>query len=168
MARKEWAEANPDLVARILSGWLRAVNFINLDANKEEVLDYMSAFFEDHDIYIPRKSLELDLRLVGLFGLTQQLELMERRGEPPLSNYDIWTNEVGEFMLENGVISELTRPTTYIYDTYMKMVSDDPELRAWALGQEIPETVDGSAASSGANWLMAVASTLFLLARYEW
>ena len=163
MARKEWAEENPDLVAKILSGWLRAVHFINLDANKEEVLDYMAAFFEEHEIYIPRKSLELDLRLVGLFGLTQQLELMERRGEPPLSNYDIWTNEVGSFMLENGVIMELTDPTTYIDDKYMRMVSDDPELRAWALGQEIEETATDSGALLGAGTLFSVVSTTSLL-----
>ena len=162
MARREWAEANPELVAKVLSGWLRAVTFINLDSNKEEVLDYMAAFFQEHDIEIPRNSLELDLRLVGLFGLTQQLELMERRGEPPLSNYDIWTNEVGNFMLENGVISELTDPTTYIDDTYTKMVSEDPELRAWALGQKELEP-DISDSRTGCPWILAVASSCLLL-----
>lgn len=113
MVRKEFAEEKPETVAKILSGWLRAVHFMNTQANKEEVLDYMSAFFEENNLSIPRSSLELDLRLVGLFGLKQQLDLMERRGNPPLSNYDIWTNEVGSFMLDNGVISELKDPTTY-------------------------------------------------------
>lgn len=163
MARREWAEANPDLVAKILAGWLRAVNFINMDKNKQEVLDYMADFFEDHDIDIPRKSLELDLRLVGLFGLTQQLELMERRGNPPLSNYDIWTNEVGNFMLENGVVAKLTDPTTYIDDAYMRKVSNDPILRAWALGQEVDLTPAPSGAHASAHWFFAVASTCMLL-----
>jgi len=163
MARREWAEANPDLVAKVLAGWLRAVHFINLDTNKEEVLDYMSAFFQEHDIVIPKTSLELDLRLVGLFGLTQQLELMERRGEPPLSNYDIWTNEVGNFMLENGVIAKLTDPTTYIHDTYMKRVSENPELRAWALGQAATETDEASGAWADCHWMLAVASSCLLL-----
>lgn len=162
MARREWAEENPDLVAKILAGWLRAVAFINLDANKEEVLDYMGKFFEDHDIQIPRSSLELDLRLVGLFGLTQQLELMARRGEPPLSNYDIWTNEVGTFMLDNGVISDLTDPTTYIDDKYMRMISDNPELRAWALGQRTEQQTSG--AMSSFQLLLAAASSCLLLA----
>lgn len=157
MARREWAEANPDLVAKVLAGWLRAVNFINLDANKEEVLDYVSAFFEKHEIVIPRTSLELDLRLVGLFGLTQQLELMERRGEPPLSNYDIWTNEVGNFMLENGVISTLTDPTTYIDDTYMKRVSENAELKAWAVGDTPPAADKGSGARANHQWMLVVA-----------
>ncbi|CAB9507977.1 ABC-type nitrate sulfonate bicarbonate transport [Seminavis robusta] len=147
MVRKQFAEEKPMTVAKVLSGWLRSVNFINTESNKEEVLDYMSAFFAEKDVNIPRSSLELDLRLVGLFGLQQQLDLMERRGEPPLSNYDIWTNEVGNFMLENGVISTLTDPTTYIDDKYMRMVNDDPQLKDWAEGKEVLGST-GSAATS--------------------
>jgi len=43
--RREFADENPMAVAKILAGWLRAVSFINNKSNKEEVLDYMSAFF---------------------------------------------------------------------------------------------------------------------------
>lgn len=148
MVRREFAEENPEAVAKILSGWLRAVTFMNLQTNKEEVLDYMAAFFDENNVSIPRDSLALDLRLVGLFGLKQQLDLMERRGNPPLSNYDIWTNEVGSFMLENGVISVLTDPTTYIDDKYIKMVNANSEWRAWALGEEkAPEPENSGAAN---------------------
>lgn len=161
MVRKEFAEENPSAVAKILSGWLRAVNFINNDDNKNEVLDYMSAFFAAKNVTIPRSSLELDLRLVGLFGLEQQLDLMERRGNPPLSNYDIWTNEVGSFMLDNGVIAQLTNPTTYIDDQYMKMVNANPQLRDWAKGLDPSSASDASGAD---NWTFttAMASTLVL------
>lgn len=141
MTRQEFAEENPVAVAKVLAGWLRAVHFINQDANREEVLDFMAAFFAEHEVQIPRSSLELDLILVGLFGLQTQLDLMERRGDPALSNYDIWTNEVGNFMLENGVVSNLTSPADYITDEYLKMINDDPELRDWATGK-IPEGLD--------------------------
>ena len=110
--------------------------------------------------------LEFVLLLVGLYGLTEQLKVMERLGEPPLSTYDIWTNEVGNFMLDNGLISELTDPTTYITDTYMKMVSEDPKLRAWALGQDPSETETASGTSARLQGgLLAPAATglLFLI-----
>ena len=161
MVRKAFAEENPKAVAKILAGWLRAVTFINSDANKEEVLDYMSAFFAENNVTIPRSFLELDLRLVGLFGLKQQLDLMERRGNPPLSNYDIWTNEVGSFMLDNGVVTELTDPTTYIDDQYMKMVNADPELRDWADGKDKVQSNTGSGADS-LIFISVLASALVL------
>lgn len=164
MTRKAFAEEKPMTVAKILAGWLRAVTFINNEINKEEVLDYMSAFFANNDIEIPRSSLEEDLRLVGLFDLEQQLDLMERRGSPPLSNYDIWTNEVGKFMLENGVISELTDTEEYIDNKYMKMVNDDPELRDWATGKEVEQAAStgspGFALQGLAAIVVAVAASL--------
>jgi len=150
MARREFAEANPETVAKFLSAWLRAIDFINNDENQEEVLDYMAAFYEEHDVDIPRPSLELDLRLVGLFGLEEQLDLMERRGSPPTSNYDIWTNEVANFMLNNGVISELVSPTTYIDDQYMQMVNMDPALKSYATGEEATGELAAPASAAGA------------------
>jgi hypothetical protein len=87
-------------------------------------------------VVIPRSSLELDLTLVGLFELEQQLDLMTRRGSPPLSTYDIWTNEVGKFLGDNGVIESMPDPTTFIHDKYMQMVKSDKQLEEWALGND--------------------------------
>lgn len=137
MVRKEFAEEKPMTVAKILAGWLRAVNFINTKTNREEVLDYMSAFFSEKNVDIPRSALELDLQLVGLFELQQQLDLMMRRGSPPLSTYDIWTNEIGKFLVDNGVIESMPDPATFIDNKYMQMVKSDKQLENWATGKNL-------------------------------
>jgi ABC-type nitrate/sulfonate/bicarbonate transport system substrate-binding protein len=152
MARRAFTEEKPRVVAKVLAGWLRAVEFIKEDGNKNEVLDFMTEFFSDNGVDIPKSSLELDLRLVGLFGLDQQLDLMERKGggdNTPTSRYDIWTNEVGNFMKENGVISEVPDPATYITDEFMKLVNADPMLKNFATGGEMPSTDTNSAAGAG-------------------
>ncbi|CAB9507972.1 ABC-type nitrate sulfonate bicarbonate transport [Seminavis robusta] len=148
MVRQEFAEEKPMTVAKVLSGWLRAVEFINDDSNKEEVVNAMADFFAEADVILPRSALELDLRLVGLFGLARQLELMLRQGDPPNSQYDIWTSEVGNFMLENGVVTSLEPPATYIDDKYMKMVNDDPQLKDWAEGKSVPALESSQSAST--------------------
>jgi hypothetical protein len=148
MVRKEFAEENPMTVAKVLAGWLRAVHFINMKSNKEEVLDYMTVFYAENNVVLPRSSLELDLSLVGLFELEQQLDLMTRRGSPPLSTYDIWTNEVGKFLNDNGVIESVPDPTTFIDDTYMQMVKSDKLLEDWALGND-PAATSASSPSLG-------------------
>lgn len=137
MARKAFAEQRPRAMAKILAGWLRAVTFINHQANIREVVDIMSSLIEEHNITTPRSYLEFDLRLVGLYGLQQQLDLMERPAESEASNYDIWTDKVGSFMLESGIIAEIPNATSFIDDYYMRLVDDDTDLRSWALGEEI-------------------------------
>lgn len=119
---------------------------------------------------IPRSSLELDLALVGSFGLEQQLNLMERRGTELLSNYDIiWTNEVGEFMLNNGVVSELPIPSKYIDVAYMKIVAGDPMLRDWAQGkvtnpnEPLPSGVPSSTVVSALASALLLAAAAYLV-----
>ena len=104
MVRKEFAEENPMTVAKILSGWLRAVTFINDEANKEEVLEFISTFYAKYNVEIPRSSMEMDLKLVGLFELDKQLDWMTRVGSPPTSDFDRTTNDVANFLASNGVI----------------------------------------------------------------
>ncbi|CAB9503179.1 ABC-type nitrate sulfonate bicarbonate transport [Seminavis robusta] len=135
MVRSDFALASPMVVAKVLAGWLRAVNFINTQDNFKETMLYMSSFYGDRSLEAPSAaSLGLELRLVGLFGLQLQLDLMERRGEPPLSNYDIWTNEVGAFLLDKGAILTQVDPTKYITDEFLIMINEDEFLKDWATG----------------------------------
>ena len=166
MVRKEFAEEKPMTVAKVLAGWLRAVTFIMADANKEEVLDSMSAFFEKNNVKIPRSSLELDLKLVELFDLEQQLNLMERRGSPPTSTYDIWTNEVANFLESNGVIKSVPDPSTFIDDKYMKMIKSDKQLEDWALGKEL--AASGSTMISSSNFVMVTSIVLLVFATFHY
>lgn len=145
MVRKDFAEQKPKVVARVLAGWLRAVDFINNESNRVAVLDYQATFFSNNGVELPRSSLELDLRLVGLYSLDKQLKYMDRGGNPPISNYDRWTDDVGKFMLENNVVTSVPNTTTYITDQYLKMVKDDPSLRAFATTNREPAEASGAA-----------------------
>jgi hypothetical protein len=129
-----FAEENPDKVARVLTGWLRAVAFMN-DPDKEwETKHYISEFLTLNGVEISEGSRKTHADLVGLFGLEIQLNLMERRGKPALSNYDIWTNDVGRFMKDKKMLEggEIPLPWSCISDKYMQMVRADPELNDFA------------------------------------
>jgi hypothetical protein len=168
MVRKEFAEEKPMTVAKILAGWLRAVNFINTETNREEVLDHMANFFAEHNVEISRSALELDLKLVALFELQQQVDLMARRGSPPLSPYDTWTNDVGKFLVENGVLESVPDPTTFIDDKYIQMVKSDKQLENWATGGNL---TDASASCLSLcfhyyDFVVPVSLTLYVLSSF--
>ena len=166
MVRQEFAEEKPKVVALVLAGWLRAVEFINNDDNLNQVLEYMDTFFFENGVNLTRSLLELDLKLVGLFDLEKQLELMERRSDPPISSFDRWTNQIGEFLMENNVFLSVPEPSTYIRDRYMKMVNEDEFLRAFAtMGGDSNQKSDAFSAriSHWFSFQVAVVTTALLL-----
>ena len=111
IARGDYAEQNPENVAKFLAVYLRAWSWMN--ANRPEAIAMMKEF---------------DTR--PTFNLAQQLERMDRsRGA---SAVDTWFADIAAFMRGTGALPNVPASSDYITDVYMKRVMDDPRLREFA------------------------------------
>jgi hypothetical protein len=127
-------EANPDLVARFLAGWLRGINYMKNPANLEEL---MMAFREFGEETLPGRFFVADsvilenLELSVMYNLEEQLEIFDRsEGD---SVVDGWYTGVGDFMTEIEMIAENPEAASYITDEYLKLVDANETLKAFTL-----------------------------------
>ncbi|MEO5845047.1 MAG: ABC transporter substrate-binding protein [Caldimonas sp.] len=128
IARGEYAEQNPQNVAKFLAVYLRAWSWMN--ANKPEAIAMMKKFYEQGGVAISEASMKREFDTRPTFDLTSQLARMDRaRGN---SDMDSWFGQIGIFMRGTGAIPTVPQPNDYITDVYMKRVAADPKLREFA------------------------------------
>lgn len=159
MVREDFLEDKFDVVVRTMAAWLRGIEFMKNEKNTERVFDYMEEFYDKQGLKLSRSAMETDMRLNKLFGLDQQLELMERGGDTEQSDYDFWTIDISEFMLNNGVVSSYPKPVDYITDSVFKAIQADPELASFARFCEVD---CGASAAPTFGWMNHVCLSLFL------
>ena len=134
MVRGDFADEYPDVVAKILAAYLRGVSFMQNKQVEKQVLEI------SYDFYLfagnpPANeiSLQEDLLLRPLFNLDQQLDAMNRNfANNYESELDKHYLELEDFLFDHNVIEQKFLPKEYVTDLYMKMVSDDEELRAFS------------------------------------
>ena len=128
IARGEYAEQNPEEVARFLAVYLRAWSWMN--ANRPDALVMMRKFYEQGGVNITDASLKKEFATRPTFSLEQQLARMDRsRGN---SDMDAWFGQISTFMRGTGAINTVPQSSEYITDAYMKRVNADPKLREFA------------------------------------
>jgi NitT/TauT family transport system substrate-binding protein len=128
IVRGEYAEQNPDAVAKFLAVYLRAWSWAN--ANKAEAIAMMKKFYEQGGVSISEASMKKEFDTRPTFNLAQQVQNMDRaRGA---STTDGWFSAIGEFMKGTGAIQTVPTPADFITDAYMKRVAADPKLRDFA------------------------------------
>jgi NitT/TauT family transport system substrate-binding protein len=128
IARGEYAEQNPENVARFLAVYLRAWKWAN--ANPAEAIAMMRKFYEQGGVSISDASMKKEFDTRPTFDLAGQLARMDRaRGA---SEVDGWFSAIGEFMRGTGAIPAVPAPADYITDAFMKRVQADPKLREFA------------------------------------
>ena len=128
IARGEYAEQNPENVAKFLAVYLRAWSWMN--ANKPEAIAMMKKFYDQGGVAISEASMMREFDTRPTFDLTSQLARMDRaRGN---SDMDSWFGQIGIFMRGTGAIPTVPLPNDYITDVYMKRVAADPKLREFA------------------------------------
>jgi len=135
--RKAFFEEKPVLVQRVMAAWLRGITFVKNESNREEVLSHIQDFFVQNNVTLSRASMEKDLNLIGFYNLTQQMEFMVRRGDPPSSDYDYSIVEMSEFLLNNGVVTTYPPPIEYITNEVFETIDKDPFLKAFANGENV-------------------------------
>lgn len=132
VARPDFAEQNPELVARFLAVFLRGIEWAK--ANPAEAREMLLDFYSDGGVEISDTAVEAEFDLRPTFGLEEQLGLLDR-GDGA-SDIDDWLTEIGAFMTEVGTLESAPEAESFIDPSYMQMVMDDPELAAFATLQD--------------------------------
>lgn len=128
IARGDYAQQNPQNVARFLAVYLRAWSW--MQANRPAALALMREFYGQGGTQVGSASLEKEFALRPTFDLDQQLARMDRsRGS---SDMDSWFDQIAAFMRAAGAIQSTPAAQDYITDAYLKRVHADPKLRAFA------------------------------------
>ncbi len=128
IARGEYAEQNPENVAKFLAVYLRAWKWMS--ANKAEAIAMMQKFYAQGGVSISEASMKKEFDTRPTFDLAQQLARMDRtRGN---SDVDSWFTQIGIFMRGTGAIQVMPQANDYITDAFMKRVQADPKLRDFA------------------------------------
>ncbi|MBO0902556.1 ABC transporter substrate-binding protein [Jiella sonneratiae] len=125
---KEFAEAHPDDVAKFLAVYLRGWSWAK--SHEDEAKKMALAFYKQGGLEATPEAMDEEFKLRPVFSLDEQLKLLDASsGE---SKVDTWFSDIGKFMASVGTLPENPDPKSYVTDKYMKMVADDPKLRAFA------------------------------------
>jgi ABC-type nitrate/sulfonate/bicarbonate transport system substrate-binding protein len=128
IARGEYAEQNPEAVAKFLAVYLRGWSWAN--ANKAEAIALMKKFYEQGGVSISEASMKKEFDTRPTFDIASQVARMDRsRGN---SDMDSWFGQIAIFMRGTGAIQTVPLSSDYITDAYMKRVMADPKLREFA------------------------------------
>ena len=128
IARGDYAEQNPENVAKFLAVYLRAWKWAN--ANQPQAIAMMRKFYEQGGVTISDASLKKEFDTRPTFDLATQIARMDRsRGN---SDMDAWFGQIAIFMRGTGAIQTVPQPTEFITDAYMQRVASDPKLREFA------------------------------------
>ena len=128
IARGEYAEQNPENVAKFLAVYLRAWKWMS--AHKPEAIAMMKKFYDQGGVSISDASMKKEFDTRPTFDLASQVARMDRsRGN---SDMDVWFGQIGIFMRGTGAIQTIPQSGDYITDSYMKRVAADPKLRDFA------------------------------------
>jgi ABC-type nitrate/sulfonate/bicarbonate transport system substrate-binding protein len=128
IARGEYAEQNPENVAKFLAVYLRAWKWAN--AHKPEAMAMMKKFYDQGGVAISDASMKKEFDTRPTFDLASQLAHMDRsRGN---SDMDAWFGQISIFMRGSGAVQSVPQPSEFITDVYMKRVMADVKLREFA------------------------------------
>ena len=128
IVRGEFAEQNPDAVAKFLAIYLRGWSWAT--ANRREAIAMMKKFYEQGGVSISEDSMKKEFDTRPTFNLEQQLAHMNRAGGA--SKLDGWYTEIGNFMKGAGTLPNAPAPAEFITDAFMKRVQADAKLREFA------------------------------------
>lgn len=128
IVRGDYAEQNPENVAKFLAIYLRAWKWMN--ANRPQAIAMMKKFYEQGGVMVSEASLNKEFDTRPTFDLDQQIALMDRaRGA---SEMDTWFSQIATFMRGTGAIQSVPASGDYITGAFMQRVAADPKLRAFA------------------------------------
>jgi ABC-type nitrate/sulfonate/bicarbonate transport system substrate-binding protein len=132
VVRPDYAEENPELVARVLAVYLRGWAWA--EENPEQAREMLVDFYSDDGVEVSDAAVEAEFDLRPTFGLEEQLAILDR--SDGTSDVDAWLTKIGEFMTDFGTLEVNPEPSDYIDPSFVQMVMDDPELSAFARLQD--------------------------------
>ncbi|MGE8317468.1 MAG: ABC transporter substrate-binding protein [Comamonas sp.] len=123
-----FAEKNPEMVAKFLAVFMRAVAWEQ--KNPKEAEDYLKKFYDKIGVKIEDKYLTREMKDRPVYDLEEQLKVFSP-GQSGQSEISKWWNQVGDFMVSVKMIKGTPDPQKNITNKYLKMIQDDPKLRAF-------------------------------------
>ncbi len=128
VVRADYAKEHPDEVAKFLAVYLRGWAWAK--ANPDEARKLALDFYKQGGLETTAKAMDEEFRLRPTFSLDEQLKLMSRANGA--SEMDGWFDKIGKYLTEVGTVATGPDPKSYITDDFMKRVSADARLRAFA------------------------------------
>jgi len=126
-----YAKAHPDIVAKALAVYLRAV--VWQKKNRAGTLAYLKKFNEKHGVSLSEHFLEIDHDRRKTFTLAEELKIFDRSAGP--ATVDKWNDELATYLVGTGTLKAVPAADTYLDPTFLKMIDKDPKLRAFADGE---------------------------------
>lgn len=127
IARGEFAKQSPELVARFLAVYLRAVAYQK--ANPAEFKSNLRKLFEANGIKLKDEHLATEMER-AIYPLDEQLKLLSRSAGP--SSADTAFVALSEYLKGVGTLTEVPDPKTFITDEYLKLLDRTPALKQFA------------------------------------
>ncbi len=128
IARKDYAEKNPELVAKFLAVYLRGVSFIR--SHKKEAVGMMGDFYALTGTELAPEYLEREIDTRPMFTLQEQMGLLDKAGGE--SKADTWFDGLGGYLTATGTLDKPLKASSFIDPQYMRRVSETPALAAFA------------------------------------
>jgi ABC-type nitrate/sulfonate/bicarbonate transport system substrate-binding protein len=129
LAIPSFADKHPDVVAKFLAIYLRAVAWER--AHPQETKEYLGALYKSVGVSISSEYLTQELRDRPMFTLVEQLKIFQP-GPGGTSEVAQWSDQVAEFMISAQIIKKAPDVKKYVTKKYLLMVENDPTLKAFA------------------------------------
>jgi len=124
IADKKFADNNPELVAKFLRIYLRAVNMLQKEPLEKLVPEYRRFFLEWAGKEYSEEMALIDLQTHPVFNYEEQVALFSTADGP--STAQKWHSEIARFFTETGRITKddlkKVESASYVTDKFLKMV----------------------------------------------
>ena len=90
-------------------------------------------FYQKARVKLSEKYLAREIDTRPTFTLDEQIKLFDRAGSN--SDVDKWFTKLGEYLKSTGTLQEAPDPHAFATDAYLKRVTADPKLQAFAQGK---------------------------------
>lgn len=124
----DYAKSHPQDVAKFLAVYLRGWSWAQ--SHQAEAKKMALDFYKEGGLEATPQAMDEEFKLRPVFSLDEQLKLMDGSKGP--SKVATWFSDIGKFMTSVGTLTDNPDPKSYITDTYLKQVADDPKLKAFA------------------------------------
>ncbi|MEP9352223.1 ABC transporter substrate-binding protein [Xanthobacter sp. KR7-65] len=128
VVRADYAQEHPEMVAKVLAVYLRSIAWQK--KHRAETMQYMKKFYPEGGTTLSDHFIEIDYDKRPIYTLDEQLKLFDR--SKGLSVMDTWHTDLAEYLKSTGTLQKTPDAKDYITDKYLKMIADDPKLRAFA------------------------------------
>jgi ABC-type nitrate/sulfonate/bicarbonate transport system substrate-binding protein len=127
----EYAKAHPEIVAKSLAVYLRAVAWQR--THRDEAITYLKQFNEKNGVSLSQHFVEIDFDRRKTFTLSEELKIYDRGAGR--ATVDKWSDDLAAYLVGTGTLKAVPDAKSYLDDHFLKMIDSDPKLQAFANGK---------------------------------